>query len=69
VMVDLVKVPMWIRRNEALRPLARCRVCHVDDGCVEVDDSNNVFSADLLQVVGYCQTSLPLSSRSATMVS
>ena len=67
-MVDFMKVPVWVRRNESLRPLARCSIRHVDDGLVKVDGSNDVLSADLLQVVDHFQTSLPLSSSSAAMV-
>jgi hypothetical protein len=68
-MVDFVEVPAWIRRNEALRTLARCCIRHVDNGLVKVDDSNNTLSANLLRIVGHPQTSLPLSSRSEAMVS
>ena len=68
-MVELVKVPVRICRNEALRPFAGCGIRHIDDGLVEVDDGNNVLSADLLQVVGHFQTSLPFPSRSTATVS
>jgi hypothetical protein len=67
-MVDLVKVPVLIRCNETLGPLARCGVGHVDDGLVKVDGSDNVLPADLLPVVRHGQTSLPFSSSSAAMV-
>src|ERR1700733_12225397 len=50
-MVDFLKVPVWIRRNEALRPLASRSISHVDDGLVKVNGSNNVLSPDRIQAV------------------
>ena len=68
-MVDLVKAPAWIRRDETLGPLAGRNVGQVDDRFVKVDDGHDAPAADLLQVVDHCQSSLPLASRSATTVS
>ena len=65
-MVDLVKAPVWIRRDESLGALARRSVGQIDDRLVKVDDGNDVPAADLLQVVRHSQSSLPFASRSAT---
>jgi hypothetical protein len=67
--VDFVKFPCGSPPNEALRPLERCSISHVDDGLVKIDDSNSVLSAVLRQALGHFQTSSPLSSRSAAMMS